>query len=96
MDDFLLQQIEEEKAKLEEAKKVCTDLEKDIENMKEQLVKERQQHETLLDRFDEISRDTANTMKENNAKVKKLKDQHKKDMKAEDKKVKAANKKKKK
>mgnify|MGYP005993940853 CR=1 FL=1 len=86
MDDFILEQLEEEKKKLEDAKNTCQQLEQEISDMKEQLQKERQQHEILLDRFEEISRDTANTMKENNVKVKKLRDKHKKDMKAGEKK----------
>lgn len=86
-DDFLLKQLEEEKAKLEEAKKLVSDLERDIVATKERMQVERDLHEGLIDRFEQLSKETANIMKENGARAKKLKDQQKKDMKQLDKKT---------
>ena len=42
--------------------------------------------QSLLDQFEEISKDTTNIMKENSAKVKKMREQSKKDVKSLDKK----------
>lgn|SRR3990167_2663234 len=77
--DLLADQLTIEKRNLEEAKKLCSDLEKEIASVKERGVLEKDQHDVLLDRFDDLTRETANLMKENNAKVKKLREQHKKD-----------------
>merc|ERR1712130_56142 len=85
--DFLLKQLEEEKTKLEEAKKLVSDLERDIVATKERMQVERDLHEGLIDRFEQLSKETANIMKENGAKAKKMKDQQKKDMKQLDKKT---------
>ena len=85
-DDFLGDQLGEEKAKLEEAKKLLGDLERDIVATKERIQVERDHHESLLDQFEEISKDTTNIMKENSAKVKKMWGQSKKDVKSLDKK----------
>merc|ERR1712137_232923 len=92
-DDFLIKQLEEEKAKLEEAKKLVSDLERDIVATKERMQVERDLHEGLIDRFEQLSKETANIMKENGAKAKKMKDQQKKDMKQLDKKTAAKKKK---
>merc|ERR1712137_27192 len=85
-DDFLIKQ-------LEEAKKLVSDLERDIVATKERMQVERDLHEGLIDRFEQLSKETANIMKENGAKAKKMKDQQKKDMKQLDKKTAAKKKK---
>jgi predicted nuclease with TOPRIM domain len=85
-DDFLLQQLQEETNKLEEARKMVSDLEREVVEAKERIQVEREQQEALLDRFEELTRDCGITMKENYAKVKKIREQHKKDIKTADKK----------
>ena len=84
--ETLTKQLKEEKAMLEEAKKLRDEIEKDVGLLKELLQSEKDTQDTLLDRFEELSRESSASMKENNTKVKKLRDQHKKDMKAQEKK----------
>ena len=82
-------QLNEEKAKCEEVKQLCTDLEREIESLKAQLVKEREKHDNILTKFDNLTRESATTLKDHNTKVKKLREHYKKELKATEKKDKS-------
>ena len=86
--DILKQQLDEERSKHENAKKLLADLEQEIQNLEEQLNNEREENEKVVDKFEVLTREAATAMKDHNAKVKKLKEQLKKDQKAAEKKKK--------
>eukprot|EP00276_Gloeochaete_wittrockiana_P022402 CAMPEP_0184360432 /NCGR_PEP_ID=MMETSP1089-20130417/124936_1 /TAXON_ID=38269 ORGANISM="Gloeochaete wittrockiana, Strain SAG46.84" /NCGR_SAMPLE_ID=MMETSP1089 /ASSEMBLY_ACC=CAM_ASM_000445 /LENGTH=98 /DNA_ID=CAMNT_0026699617 /DNA_START=73 /DNA_END=366 /DNA_ORIENTATION=+ len=86
--DILKEQLEEEKRKNEEAKAMLAELKKELEELEQMVVKEREEHEATIDLFEQVTHGTTSVLKEQSARVKKMKDQFKKDLKSSDKKKK--------
>jgi Mg2+ and Co2+ transporter CorA len=70
----------------EDVKGLITELESEIEALKNTITKEREQHDAILGKLDNLTRESSSMMKEHNAKVKKFKEQFKKEAKVAEKK----------
>ena len=86
--DILKQQLDEEKRKNEEAKTLLADIKKEVDDLELLIAKEREEHEAAIDLFDQATHSTASVLKDQAARVKKMKEQFKKDLKSSDKKKK--------